>query len=54
MSDNTEKVAQLERVLGETLGQVLQHEFFGKAFIELSIGGGVIQEIRSCIEKIES
>ena len=50
---NTKKLAQLEAVLAQTLGEVLKRGFFGTAAVELSVQDGTIQHIRQKMERIE-
>ncbi|GAG07489.1 unnamed protein product [marine sediment metagenome] len=50
---NTKKLAQLEAVLAQTLGEALKRGFFGTAAVELSVQDGTIQHIRRRVERIE-
>jgi len=51
-TSNERKLGQVEAELAEILKEVLRRGFFGTAGIELSVQDGVIQHVRSRMEKI--
>ena len=51
-TSNERKLGQVEAELAGILKEVLRRGFFGTAGIELSVQDGVIQHVRSRMEKI--
>jgi hypothetical protein len=50
---NERKLAQLQAILAEILGEALRRGFHGTAAVELCVQDGTIQHIRRRLERIE-
>ncbi len=50
---NRRKLARLQAVLSEMLGEALRRGYFGTMSIELGIADGTIQHIRRKTERLE-
>lgn len=50
---NAKKVAQLQSIMAEVLGEALRRGFFGTAAVEVNVQDGTIQHIRRTVERIE-
>jgi hypothetical protein len=49
---NERKLSQVEAELAELLKEILRRGFYGTAGVEVSVQDGVIQHVRSRMEKI--